>query len=313
MGKSKLPIVGLIILGILALFLVQNSSPTLSVTFLGIVSMSLPLGVWLLAPFLAGLVSAGIIAVILPRRHRPQRQPAPAASGASRTTPNEPRGNRETSTAAAEPSWVDEGLEDTPGKTRVSRGSGRREQPNSASEEPVDRSQAAEPEQEVWDEEDWPEEEEWTEEDNSAGVMVGNYEVQKKPVSAYREGTLYSYSYSQSELTEKSEADIVDASDSEQLELAAEPEVSEISQEVPESEARPNEEETIPEVAEVLPVAEVEPEAEETIEAEFLDESDESETPEDSKRFLGSKLFNFKTKSSQADDWTAPPTPPKDW
>lgn len=312
MGKSKLPIAGLIILGVLALFLVQNSSPTLSVTFLGIVSMSLPLGVWLLAPFLAGLVSAGTIAVILPRRHRPQRQPTPATSG-PRPTPNKPRETRETSTTVVDPNWVDEGLEDMPGKTRVSREGGRRERPNSVSEEPLAESQTAEPDQEVWDEEDWPEEEESPEEETAADAMVGNYEVLKKPVSAYREGTLYSYSYSQSELTKKSEADIADSSDSEQLELAPEPEVSGIQEEMPEVEQRPNEEETVTEVPEVVPVVEVEPETDEVIEAEFLDGSDESDPPSDPKGFFGSKLFNVKRKSSQADDWTEPPSAPKDW
>ncbi|MCC5896892.1 MAG: hypothetical protein JJU32_03105 [Phormidium sp. BM_Day4_Bin.17] len=275
--------------------------------------MSLPLGVWLLAPFLAGLVSAGVIAIILPRRHRSQRQPAPARSGPSRTTVNEPRGNPETSPPVADPNWVDEGLEDRPGKTRVPRESGRPERPNSASEEPLTRSQTGEPEQEVWDEEDWPEEDQWPEEEKSAEVMVGDYEVPKKPISAYREGTLYSYSYSQSALTEKSEADMVDSPDSEELELAPKPQVSETPEEAQQSEERLDEEETIPEASEVLPLSEQEPEAEETIEGEFLDDSDESEDAQPSQSFFGSKLFNLRRKSSETDDWTEPSNPPKDW
>ncbi len=323
MGKSKLPIVGLIILGILALFLVQNSSPPLSVTFLGIVSIPLPLGVWLLIPFLAGVLSAGIIALILPRLHRPQRQSSPPTSGAPRATPREPRPNRESSTSAVEPSWVDEGLEETPGKTNVSGDRVRTERTNSTSDESRAEFQVGEPEQEVWDEEDWNDED-WPEEENSVGVRVGEYEIQKKPVSAYREGTLYSYSYSESALTEKSndtvddtiDETIEESPDSGELDSEPEPQVAETQDEVPklpESEERAEAEETAIEASEVMAVSEVEPETEETIEAEFLDDSEESETSQNAKGLFGSKLFNFKAKASQSDDWMEPPTAPKDW
>ena len=184
MGRSKLPIAGLVILGVLALFLLQNNSPTLSVTFLGIVSIPLPLGVLLLAPFLAGLISAGMIALILPRRHRPQRQTAYSASRAPQPRGYDTPSNSQSSTGAGEGNWVDEGLEETPGKTKASWEGGKPATANPASDDPLRTVEAEDAPEEVWDEEDWPEEdwpeEDWPEEENSAEVPVGNYEVSKK-------------------------------------------------------------------------------------------------------------------------------------
>ncbi|TAN95965.1 MAG: hypothetical protein EYR95_12755 [Phormidium sp. SL48-SHIP] len=61
------------------------------------------------------------------------------------------------------------------------------------------------------------------------------------------------------------------------------------------------------------PPSEEEDEPDETLEGEFLDESDELKSEQKSSSFLGSKLFNFKDKDPQEDDWSDPPTPPKDW
>ncbi|TAN81658.1 MAG: hypothetical protein EYR95_18845, partial [Phormidium sp. SL48-SHIP] len=221
MRTSKLPITGLIILGVLALFLVQNSSPSLSITFFGVTSIALPLGIWLLIPFLAGVMSAGFVALLLPRGDRSSRHSQ--ASGTMESARTRQPSSRQLRDDAIDDPDLDEDdvaveAQESPGKTSASDTpmTPERRWTSSAQRRPsvrhdVPSSGSGDVESEVWDEEDWPEEEDWpddTEENPSgvaAGQAVGNYEVHKEPVSAYRQGTLYSYSYSKSALEEVSE------------------------------------------------------------------------------------------------------------
>ncbi|MGM0455240.1 MAG: hypothetical protein ACQERW_03615 [Cyanobacteriota bacterium] len=234
MQMSKLPITGLIILGVLALFLVQNSSPMLTVTFLGITSIALPLGIWLLIPFLAGIVSSGFVALLLPRGDRTSGPASTSGTMKSARTPQpSPRRLRDD---AFDETDLDEtgfepGAEESPGKT-LAPDEKRRTSSAAAQRRPsrrndVSPSRVGESESEVWDDEDWPDDEEWSDdaEGNPSGVAVGHYEVHKEPVSAYRQGTLYSYSYSKSALEEVSEPE---TSESETSELeVSESEISE--------------------------------------------------------------------------------------
>ncbi|MFP4653392.1 MAG: hypothetical protein ACLFM4_13315 [Phormidium sp.] len=347
MQTSKLPITGLIILGVLALFLVQNSSPTLSITFFGVTSIALPLGIWLMLPFLAGVMSAGFVALLLPRGDRPSRQSR--ASGTVESTRNRQRPSRQLRDDESDDPDFDESdveVEDqvSPGKTsapderrRASSAAGQRRPP-----------QLEEMESEVWDEEDWPEDEEWPDEaeENPSGVTVdqavGNYEVHKEPVSAYRQGTLYSYSYSKSALEKVSEPKTSEPETSEpetsELETSevniSEPETSEVNISEPSSldsqqqnsPSNPDqvegldpsvqekaEGEDIMATSDLITPSEDDHESEETLEGEFLDDSDDVEPEEKPSNFLRSKLFNFKDNKPKEDDWSEPPTPPKDW
>ncbi|OAB57339.1 hypothetical protein AY600_14085 [Phormidium willei BDU 130791] len=373
MRTSKLPITGLIILGVLALFLVQNSSPSLSITFFGVTSIALPLGIWLLIPFLAGVMSAGFVALLLPRGDRSSRHLQ--ASGTMESARNPQPSSRQLREDAIDDPDLDEDdvaveAQESPGKTSASdtpitperrwtssaprRPEGRYDVPPSGSEDV---------ESEVWDEEDWPEEEEWpddTEENPSgvaAGQAVGNYEVHKEPVSAYRQGTLYSYSYSKSALEEVSEPETSQSETSQSETSAREtsaretsktniseanisdsepsaPEISEVNISEPSSvDSQPQDsasnvdqiegldpsvkeetgEDDIISPSDSTPPFEEEDEPDETLEGEFLDDFNESKSEQKPSSFLRSKLFNFKDKDPQDDDWSDPPTPPKDW
>ncbi len=383
MQTSKLPITGLIILGVLALFLVQNSSPTLTVTFFGITSIALPLGIWLLIPFLAGIVSSWFVALLLPRGDRPSRHSQ--ASGTMESARHPQPSSRQLRDDAIDDPDLDEDdvaveAQESPGKTSASETpiTPERRWTSSAQRRPsvrndVPPSGSGDVESEVWDEEDWPEEEEWPDdtEENPSGVAVGqavgNYEVHKEPVSAYRQGTLYSYSYSKSALEEVSEpetsksetsksetsapetsapetsktsiskANISEANISEANISDSEPSAPEISEvniseplsvdsqqqdsasNVDQAEGldpsvkEETEEDDIMSPSDSTPPFEEEDEPDETLEGEFLDESDELKSEQKPSSFLGSKLFNFKDKDPQEDDWSDPPTPPKDW
>jgi hypothetical protein len=349
MRTSKLPITGLIILGVLALFLVQNSSPSLSITFFGVTSIALPLGIWLLIPFLAGVMSAGFVALLLPRGDRPSRHSQ--ASGTMKSARNRQQPSRQLREDAIDAPNSDESdgeteAQESPGKTSAPEYlvTPERRWASSAPRRPSGRNDVppsglGDVESEVWDEEDWPEED-WPDEteENPSGVAVGqavgNYEVHKEPVSAYRQGTLYSYSYSKSSLEEVSDSEISEPEvskpdpsepdfsepDPSQVNISAPPSVDSQQQDSP---SNPDEAEGVdPSVkeqteeddrmatSELTTPFEDNYDSDETLEGELLDDLDPEQN---SSGFLRSKLFNFKDKDSKEDDWSDPPTPPKDW
>lgn len=341
MRTSKLPITGLIVLGVLALFLVQNSSPTLSITFFGITSIALPLGIWLLIPFLAGVISAWFVALLLPRgdRNRTQASRTMESAGDSQPSPRRRREHDMDEIDLDEKGFEPE-AESSPGKTvpsdekRWASSEGQRRRPSPRHDSSA--SDLGESEAEVWDDADWPDDEKWSDEAevNPSGVAVGNYEVHKEPVSAYRQGTVYSYSYSKSTLRDSSEPDSAEGETSERETIEAERDISEAD--IPEAQLLDSEEENSPltpdlvegsdplnedsdeeEAAitapELMTAAEEEDEPEETLDGEFLEDSEAEESEQKSSGFFQSKLFNVQQKSPQKDDWIDPPTPPKDW
>lgn len=329
MRTSKLPITGLIILGVLALFLVQNSSPTLSITFFGITSIALPLGIWLLIPFLAGVISAGFVALLLPRgdRNPTQASRTMESAGDSQPSPRRRRDHDLDEIALDEKGFEPE-AEPSPGKTvpsdekRWASSEGQQRRPWTRHDS--SDSELGESEAEVWDDADWPDDEEESNEAevNPSGVAVGNYEVHKEPVSAYRQGTVYSYSYSKSALRdissednaekETADPDIPEAQllDSEEENSPSIPDPVEVSDPLDEDS---DEEEAVITASESMTAAEDNEEPEETLEGEFLEESEDKESEQKLAGFFKSKFFNVPEKSPQKDEWVDPPTPPQDW
>lgn len=321
MQTSKLPITGLIILGVLALFLVQNSSPTLTVTFFGITSIALPLGIWLLIPFLAGIVSSWFVALLLPKSRPANTSRTMESVRDPQRSPRQVRDNDVDGNDLEESGFEPE-AERSPGKTLASDekrwASSAAAQRRTSRRNDVPPSRLEEAESEVWDDEDWSDETEV----NPSGVAVGDYEVHKEPVSAYRQGTLYSYSYSKSALEEVAEPEISEPniSEGEISELQSMPSHGQDSplnsdpvEGLDPSDEGRNEEEDVIATSELTTTSEDDYEPNETLEAEFLDDSDDLESAQKSSGFLRSKFFNFKDKAPKEDDWTDPPIPPKDW
>ncbi|MGL5195894.1 MAG: hypothetical protein ACRC8Y_20100 [Chroococcales cyanobacterium] len=178
----------LVVLGGLTIFALQNTSPSLSLVFLGMRSIALPLSVWILAAIALGVLTAWAIAILFglyhywdtrdPRPRRPQRTLEPIA-------PPPPSGNRPEPHLSRNNATVIQ--DDVPNRFT---GTG----------EPSDRipvSNSRELEEENWIDED----EDFIDEPNAQSfpesVEGYNYEVHREPVAESWVGSSYSYSYDQ--------------------------------------------------------------------------------------------------------------------
>ncbi|AFY82834.1 LapA family protein [Oscillatoria acuminata] len=176
----------LVVLGGLTIFALQNTSPSLSLVFLGIRSIALPLSVWILAAIALGVVTAWAIAILFglyhywdtrdPRPRRPQRPLEPVPP---------PRGNRTEPPLSRNNATVIQ--DDVPNRFPRTGEAGSRI--------PVPNSQ--ELEEENWIDED----EDFMDEPNPQpfpeSVEGYNYEVVREPVAESWVGSSYSYSYDQ--------------------------------------------------------------------------------------------------------------------
>ncbi|MCT7986490.1 LapA family protein [Laspinema sp. A4] len=179
----------LVILGGLTIFALQNTSPSLTLVFLGMRSIALPLSVWILAAIALGVVTAWAIAILFglyrywdTRNPRPRRAQRPAEPIA----PPPPRGNRSEPPLSRNNATVIQ--DDVPNRfTRTG---------EPGSRIPVSNREL---EEENWIDED----EDFLDEPNAqsfqeSGDSEGyNYEVVREPVAESWVGSSYSYSYDQ--------------------------------------------------------------------------------------------------------------------
>jgi uncharacterized integral membrane protein len=185
----KFPIALFLVVIIFIPLIGQNLSPSLSLVFLGIKSIALPLGVWVALAGVAGAITAGTISLLQSRSNSTR----PSKSRQRRSVsppPQEPElGNPVT------PKTVDPLPRQSFGNTdeiEVEYASVR----NSPMRDKANTSQPSG--EEIWDEdEEWESEEPTngaveTDDDNQNRRVV---EVQKEPISSNRQGSIYSYSY----------------------------------------------------------------------------------------------------------------------
>lgn len=178
----------LVVLGGLTIFALQNTSPTLSLVFLGIKSIALPLSVWILAAIALGVVTAWTIAILFGLYHywdsrdpRPRNRQRPLEP----VNPPPPRSNRTESPSPRYNATVIQ--DDVPNRFNRTGETGSRI--------PVPNSR--ELEEENWIDED----EDFIDEPNPQPFPQSgegyNYEVVREPVAESWVGSSYSYSYDQ--------------------------------------------------------------------------------------------------------------------
>ncbi len=182
----------LVVVGGLTIFALQNTSPSLSLVFLGMRTLALPLSVWILAAIALGALTAGAITILFGLYHywdtrdtRPRR----SKRSLEPVIPPPPRGNRNEASSARNNATV---IQDDGGESFNRRGQGgdRFQVPN---------SRELEEEEENWIDED----DDFSDEPNVQRVEgeVGgdryNYEVVREPIAESWAGSSYSYSYEQ--------------------------------------------------------------------------------------------------------------------
>lgn len=297
---SRFPVTVLVVLAVVTLFVVQNLSPSLAVTFLGFRSLALPVGVWVAGAFVVGWLVAWIIWLMLGRIARSPAKPGKDAK---------PR------------NWVDEELDPTPPPRRERRSKRQvAPAPEPTYEEPrypqaeddrtVEYAEYAEyseyeayeeptyDDREVWDEEDWPEGEDAASVRETPSTGFVSYEVEQKPVPSYRQGSLYSYSYEKSQTPEPEVSEPVEDTEPEPEDVPTPP-----LDKTPIPPPNRDRSVTEPEPdAEVLDTEDVSP-AEES----WFDDADIEEEDD-----IAPSADRLPEKRS-GDDWLQPPQRPENW
>ncbi|MBO0347916.1 LapA family protein [Phormidium pseudopriestleyi FRX01] len=180
----------LVVLGGLTIFALQNTSPSLSLVFLGMKSIALPLSAWILAAIALGVFTAWAIAILFrlyhywdtrdPRPRRPQRPLEPVAPPPPRSNRAEPPLSRNNATVIQD---------DVPNRFNRTGETGDRI--------PVPNPRELEEENWIDEDEDFmdePNAQSFPESRDSEGY---NYEVVREPVAESWVGSSYSYSYEQ--------------------------------------------------------------------------------------------------------------------
>ncbi|HEY9836653.1 MAG TPA: hypothetical protein V6D27_07120 [Vampirovibrionales bacterium] len=180
----------LVVLGGLTIFALQNTSPSLSLVFLGMRSIALPLSVWILAAIALGVVTAIAIATLFglyrhwdtrnPRPRRPQRPLEPMTPPSPRGNPSQPPLSRNNTTVIQD---------DVP--SRFSRTGERGDRI------PVPNPRELEEENWIDEDEDFMDEPNVQSFQKSRDSEGYNYEVVREPVAESWVGSSYSYSYDQ--------------------------------------------------------------------------------------------------------------------
>jgi uncharacterized integral membrane protein len=195
----KSPIGLLLIAAILLAIVGQNLSPSLALTFLGMQTIALPLGVWVALSVAAGIITSGGISILL----RLVSPPRPAKSRQTRSRPEPTPIKPE----HQEP-W-DEGLDVRPDYEPAKR----REPLVETVEYPEDRSPMEEgrvkqqwkSDSEEWDDEEWQTGEPRRSDFSPRPAYEANapsFEVKQAPTEVYRQGSVYGYSYRTDETNE---------------------------------------------------------------------------------------------------------------
>ena len=222
MPKSR--IILLVLLAIATILAIQNWSGTISLTFLGMKTMPLPLSVWILLGVAAGALTSGLISILLEVRVRSVQHTGQARSRPLDTAaPQENRDKRKTNQSGG-----GDRSPQTQRQTQERQAQERQEyrEEEELAEEPRDRQGSA-PENRTqnyanYDEEPWDDEEDWLPEpekrssyDNAgyedAGREPGSdseqnfpnrrtvYEIPQEPIGETQAGSMYSYTYKNKE------------------------------------------------------------------------------------------------------------------
>jgi len=192
---------------VVAIVALQNSSPTIAIAFLGMRTIALPLGVWVVLSVAVGMAIAWVISILFRmaeaaiwhkiRRQSSYRQPPRKVAPAANSRPQEGQFQEEFETAVR--------------RDRSARSA-------YFSRKPRTEPQTEEEEfLEEWD--DWEEEEEYDRSQEESGNNIGwqdetparsSYERQQEPTSVSREGSMYSYSYRSEDGEPSEDEDVTD-------------------------------------------------------------------------------------------------------
>lgn len=219
MRNSRLGLIAIAAL-VLAIFVGQNSSRSLGLTFLGMQTIALPLSVWVVLAIAVGVATSWAIVASFRWYGAPRGAKPPPRQSGQVESPPPPRGTYWGRQPEPEPApepepqpqpevWEDDDWGEQP--------NGNLAQNEQVWQEAVTESQMVEqpadedlePEgdrEEIWDdwEEEWESEEEpidtvaeEVEPHRDRPINLKQYEVPQEPVSSSWEGSIYSYSYRQ--------------------------------------------------------------------------------------------------------------------
>ncbi|MGB3511231.1 MAG: hypothetical protein WBA93_18750 [Microcoleaceae cyanobacterium] len=190
-------IVSIVVVGGLALFAWQNWSPDVSLTFLGLRSLPLPLSVWILAALLAGIVTYLLIYSILGlsnylfEKKRQPRRPRPGKSQNYEDDTSEDRDIPSNTRATNGPS-EDRAAADSKGAFNLNKGS----KPNEKNEDHDDWEKGPPRVNPSWDNNtDKQDFEDDVEEPVNQSSTDDDYEVKQQPKTESWSGSVYSYGY----------------------------------------------------------------------------------------------------------------------
>ncbi len=233
---------GLLLVSVVAIviFIQQNLSPVLPLTFLGMKTVAFPLSLWILFALVAGFLTAQVVVMLLQfSLAASQRSQASDRSREARANRAVDDGKIPDSPSVQARSKRDEYSSSNPEKTSTYTDSFRR-----GAKAAVDFGTVRD-----WqdDSRNWVDDEveqNWVDDDSQNSVdepkftpLKTDYEVPKSPTSEYRSGTIYSYSYRKpentgvgiSESVNDAEYRVIIPPNSEQEEQSGESAVSEYS------------------------------------------------------------------------------------
>lgn len=200
MNRSRnilLLILSILLVGGLALFAWQNWSPDVSLTFLGLRSLPLPLSVWILAAFLAGVLTYvliysifGLSDYLLKKKLQPRR-PRPGKSQNYEDNTWEDRDIPSNTRLTSEPSEAPSGADSTRG-FNLNKSS----KPNDKNEDHDDWEKGPPRVSTSWDnntdEQDFEDD---VEQPANQSSTNDDYEVKQQPKTESWSGSVYSYGY----------------------------------------------------------------------------------------------------------------------
>lgn len=192
-SRNLLLIVLIVVLVGLALFAWQNWSPDVSLTFLGLRSLPIPLSVWILAAFLAGVVTFlliysvfGLSHYLFKKKLQPHR-PRPRKSPNYEDETWEDRSNTRASNGPSEPQFA-------PGSTS-SFNLNKSSKPTVENENHDDWEQGPPKVNPSWDNNTDEQDFEDGEDLSAQSSSDPNYEVKQQPKTESWSGSVYSYGY----------------------------------------------------------------------------------------------------------------------
>jgi uncharacterized integral membrane protein len=213
----KFPIALFLVVLIVLALVGQNLSPSLSLVFLGMNSISLPVGVWVVLAIIAGAITSGVISLFFPRSNLTRT----SKSRQRRVTPpssRNPEFSGETPSNRVPPETVY-----TPPRQSFNETEEIEVEYASVRNSPIGNTPGTSPpsDSEVWDDgEDWESAEptngavETSEPEDARNRRV--VEIRKEPISSDQQGSIYSYSYRSSEDIRMASSEFTDGEEDEE-------------------------------------------------------------------------------------------------